>query len=176
MEYTIVFIVAIIASVSFFIILYISIKKESMSLLLSSYVLLGIAITCCNCLSNRNNNKINDSNMKEDVKSTFIDLEKEYKDYDRKFIRINPNEIMLIHMFKRDACHQLEDMVLDDNEQYFLDVSKIRKDAAHQLMLQFEGHQCRAFIEALKQECDKWIEEDDKWMVEMDNKLKNKRK
>lgn len=39
-------------------------------------------------------------------------------------------------------------------------------------MLQFEGHQCRAFIEALKQECDKWIEEDDKWMVEMDNKLK----
>lgn len=114
--------------------------------------------------------------MKEDVKSTFIDLEKEYKDYDRKFIRINPNEIMLIHMFKRDACHQLEDMVLDDNEQYFLDVSKIRKDAAHQLMLQFEGHQCRTFIEALKQECDKWIEEDDKWIVEMDNKLKNERK
>lgn len=115
-------------------------------------------------------------NIDDKLENTCMDIENEYKNYSRKFIRINPNEIMLIHMFKRDVCHQLEDMVLDDNEQYFLDVSNIRKDAAHQLMLQFEGHQCRAFIEALKQECDKWIEEDDKWMVEMDNKLKNKRK
>lgn len=118
----------------------------------------------------------NNTKIDNELENICMDIENKYKNYDRDFIRINPNEIMLIHMFKRDSGHQLEDMVLDDNEQYFLDVSNIRKDAAHQLMLQFEGHQCRAFIEALKQECDKWIEEDDKWMVEMDNKLKNKRK
>lgn len=149
-----------------------SIRKTRVSLFLLFIILFMTSIGCLYKLLQ--DIKINKINMKEDVKSTFIDLEKEYKDYDRKFIRINPNEIMLIHMFKRDSSHQLEDMVLDDNEQYFLDVSKIRKDAARQLMLQFEGHQCRTFIEALKQECDKWIEEDDKQMVEMDNKLKRK--
>lgn len=58
-------------------------------------------------------------NIDDKLENTCMDIENEYKNYSRKFIRINPNEIMLIHMFKRDVCHQLEDMVLDDNEQYF---------------------------------------------------------
>lgn len=104
----------------------------------------------------------NNTKIENELENICMDIENKYKNYDRDFIRINPNEIMLIHMFKRDVDHQLEDAVLDDNQKYYEDITKIRKEAAHQLMLQFEGHISRSFVEALKQECEKWLEEDSK--------------
>lgn len=155
-------IVFIIAIVSFFTILYIGEKTKNSLISFSSYILLGVAVLCCYWLSNRKYNEINNSNMKEKIENPIVDIENQYKNYDRNFIRINPKVIMLIHMFKRDVDHQLEDAVLDDNQQYYEDITKIRKEAAHQLMLQFEGHISRSFVEALKQECEKWLEEDNK--------------
>lgn len=142
-------------------VLDISFKKDSVLLLLLGFMLLGIILTCCSWLSKKYN-KINDSNMKEKIENPIVNIEKQYKNYSRNFIRINPNEIMLIHMFKRDVDHQLEDAVLDDNQQYYEDITKIRKEAAHQLVLQFEGHSSRSFIKALKEECEEWLEEDSK--------------
>ena len=143
-----------------FIVLLVDFYKNSnpFSLLFACFLLAVIIVCGSKMLDDKYKN--NSKDMKEESKSMFVDIEKQYKNYSRNFIRINPNEIMLIHMFKRDVDHQLEDVVLDDNQQYYEDITRIRKEAAHQLVLQFEGHSSRSFIKALKEECEKWLEED----------------
>lgn len=145
-----------------FIVLLVDFYKNSnpFSLLFACFLLAVIIVCGSKMLDDKYKN--NSKDMKEESKSMFVDIEKQYKNYSRNFIRINPNEIMLIHMFKRDVDHQLEDVVLDDNQQYYEDITRIRKEAAHQLVLQFEGHSSRSFIKALKEECEKWLEENNK--------------
>ena len=161
------FMEALLVIVIFFVIfglLYYSILKDHFAgkvfsvIVLSVYVIL-VMIYLGGVYKIENNTKV-----ENELENICMDIENKYKNYDRDFIRINPNEIMLIHMFKRDVDHQLEDAVLDDNQQYYEDITKIRKEAAHQLVLQFEGHSSRSFIKALKEECEKWLEEDNKRM------------
>lgn len=154
-------ILILITAIGFIVLLVDFYKNSNPFSLLFACFLLAVIIVCGSKMLN-DKYKNNSKDMKEESKSMFVDIEKQYKNYSRNFIRINPNEIMLIHMFKRDVDHQLEDVVLDDNQQYYEDITRIRKEAAHQLVLQFEGHSSRSFIKALKEECEKWLEEDNK--------------
>jgi len=154
-------ILILITAIGFIVLLVDFYKNSNPFSLLFACFLLAVTIVCGSKMLD-DKYKNNSKDMKEESKSMFVDIEKQYKNYSRNFIRINPNEIMLIHMFKRDVDHQLEDVVLDDNQQYYEDITRIRKEAAHQLVLQFEGHSSRSFIKALKEECEKWLEEDNK--------------
>lgn len=83
-----------------------------------------------------------------------------FKKYDRKFIQLNRNVCMLIHLFEKDDNHSWEDVWLHDfvgihEKDFFL-----YKEAANQLIDQLEGHWCRAFLEALRDVCSERIEQD----------------
>ena len=69
-----------------------------------------------------------------------------FKKYDRKFIQLDRDTAMLIHLFEKDSEHSWEDVWLHD----FTGVYE--KD-------QLEGRWCIAFLEALRDECNKHIEE-----------------
>lgn len=67
---------------------------------------------------------------------------------------------ILIHIFEKDSAHSFEDAWLHDlTGVYETDVELLRS-SAKQLIDQLEGHWCRAFLEALRDECDKRIEQD----------------
>lgn len=83
-----------------------------------------------------------------------------FKDYDRKFIQINRDTVLLIHRFTKDSEHSFEDIWLHDLKGVYEKDYDILRDSAKQLIDQFEGHWCRAFLQALRDECDKRIEQD----------------
>ena len=83
---------------------------------------------------------------------------KDFKDYKRHMIQLRPDVVMLIHLFHRDLDHSFETIYMDDNDSFYGTDFETIQDAAHQLMLQLEGHYCTAFVEALKNECEQILE------------------
>ena len=83
-----------------------------------------------------------------------------FKSYDRKFIQLDRDIAILIHLFRKDPDHSWEDAWLHD----FTDVAEkdffLYKEAAKQFIDQLEGNWCRAFLEALRDECNARIEQD----------------
>ena len=82
-----------------------------------------------------------------------------FKKYDRRFIQLSRNIAILIHIFEKDLDHSWEDIWLQDftgvcERDHFL-----YKEAAKQFIDQLEGNWCVAFLEALRDECDKHIQE-----------------
>lgn len=83
-----------------------------------------------------------------------------FKNYDRKFIQISRDIAILIHIFEKDKEHSWEDIWLDDLKGVWEHDYKIHRESAKQLITQLEGHWCRAFLEALRDECNEQIEQD----------------
>lgn len=83
-----------------------------------------------------------------------------FKNYERKFIQLNRDDVMLIHLFSKDIEHSFEDIWLHDLTGVYEKDALLFKESAKQLIDQLEGHWCRAFLEALRDECNKRIEED----------------
>ena len=109
----------------------------------------------------------NSKEVQEAVKEAFIFKEnefnkyhrpiwdvKDFNNYKRHFIQLRPDTAILLHIFQRDCDKNFETCWLDDNEKYYGTDHECIKDAAHQLLLQLEGHYCDAFIEALRDECN----------------------
>lgn len=82
-----------------------------------------------------------------------------FKKYDRKFIQLSRNIGMLIHLFEKDFDHSWEDVLLQDFTGVYERDHFLYRDAAKQFIDQLEGNWCVAFLEALRDECDKHIQE-----------------
>lgn len=83
-----------------------------------------------------------------------------FKKYKRKLIQTDRDIAILIHIFEKDSDHSFEDAWLHDlTGVYETDVELLR-DSAKQLIDQLEGNWCRAFLEALRDECNARIEQD----------------
>lgn len=83
-----------------------------------------------------------------------------FKKYKRKLIQTDRDIAILIHIFEKDSDHSFEDAWLHDlTGVYETDVELLR-DSAKQLIDQLEGNWCRAFLEALRDECNTRIEQD----------------
>lgn len=82
-----------------------------------------------------------------------------FKKYDRRFIQLSRNIGMLIHLFEKDSDHSWEDIWLQDFTGVYEKDHLLYKDAAKQFINQLEGHYSIAFLEALRDECDKYIQE-----------------
>lgn len=82
-----------------------------------------------------------------------------FKKYDRKFIQLDINTAMLIHLFEKDSEHSWEDIWLQDFTGVYERDMLLYKEAAKQFIDQLEGNWCVAFLEALRDECDKHIKE-----------------
>ena len=67
---------------------------------------------------------------------------------------------ILIHIFEKDPDHSFEDVWLHDLTDVYETDLELLRGSAKQLIDQLEGHWCRAFLEALRDECDKRIEQD----------------
>lgn len=83
-----------------------------------------------------------------------------FKNYKRKLIQLNRNVAILIHIFKKDPDHSFEDVWLHDLTGVHETDLELLRDSAKQLIDQLEGNWCRAFLEALRDECDARIEQD----------------
>lgn len=81
----------------------------------------------------------------------------EFKNYKRDFILLNRTTAMLIHIFEKDNAHDLEDIILEEHDEYYKDMTSLYKTSAQQLIKQFEGNDCILFIKALRDECNKII-------------------
>ena len=83
--------------------------------------------------------------------------------YEREPIKLGKNTVMLIQIYEK--YDNLADLCWHDG--CLTQDLELRKDefrqAAQQFMLQLEGHQCPAFLMALRDECDaalaaeKWV-------------------
>ena len=80
-----------------------------------------------------------------------------FKKYDRKFIQLSRDIGMLIHLFEKDSDHTWEDVWLQDFTGVYERDMLLYEEAAKQFIEQLEGHYCIAFLEALRNECDKHI-------------------
>ena len=93
----------------------------------------------------------------------------EFRNYKRKPIQITRNTFALLHMFEYGPDHW-EDIMLD--ERICHKINKVDyKEAAQQFISQFEGNECLAFIDALRDECNKIIIEHDTRVSAMGDKL-----
>lgn len=86
----------------------------------------------------------------------------DYKTYHRHLIQLRPDVAMLIHLFERNSDDTWESIWLDDNEKYYEEDYECIKESAKQLLLQLEGHYCDLFIESLRDECNKLLEDSNK--------------
>lgn len=93
----------------------------------------------------------------------------EFKNYKRDFILLNRTTAMLIHIFEKDSTHDLEDIILEEHDEYCKDMTSLYKDSAKQLIKQFKGNDCMLFIKALRDECNKEIEKNNKRLETMEN-------
>lgn len=98
-----------------------------------------------------------------------------FKDYKRDFILINRNTAILIHIFSKDSLHDLEDIGLEDHDEYAKKNYKLYKESAKQLFKQFEGNECAAFIKALQEECNRYLRENEKKIQALNLKPKNEK-
>lgn len=99
----------------------------------------------------------------------------EFKNYKRDFIMINSDTAMLIHIFTKDIEHSLEDIILEDHEQYIKDITSIYKKSAKQLFKQFEGNDCISFVKALRNECNNVLKKDKKRKAKITKLYENHR-
>lgn len=81
----------------------------------------------------------------------------EFKDYKRHFILINSNTAMLIHILEGSDT-DLETIMIDEMVEGGIDSkTDVYKEAADQFIKQLEGNECLYFIEALKEKCEEYI-------------------
>lgn len=99
-----------------------------------------------------------------------------FKEYTRKFIQLNRDTALLLHVFKKDIDHSWEDVHLHDFTGVYEADYKIHQEAAKQLISQLEGHWCILFLEALRDECNRLIEEDNIKCKEIDKKYENRKR
>ena len=83
-----------------------------------------------------------------------------FKQYDRKFIQLNRDTALLLHIFTKDSDHSWEDIWLQDLTGVYEKDILLYEEAAKQFIDQLEGQWCRGFLQALRDECDKRIQED----------------
>lgn len=95
-----------------------------------------------------------------------------FKKYDRKFIQLSRDIGMLIHLFEKDKDHSWEDIWLHDFTGIYEHDFFLYKEAAKQFLDQLEGHWSVAFLEALREECDKHIQEHYEKCKKLDEHLK----
>ena len=93
-----------------------------------------------------------------------------FKKYDRKFIQLNRDIAMLIHLFEKDSNHSWEDIWLQDLTGIYEKDMLLYKEAAEQFINQLEGQWCIAFLEALRDECNKHIEDHKENIKKYENK------
>lgn len=89
-----------------------------------------------------------------------MSTDKFFKNYKRKLIQLHRDTAILIHIFEKDADHSFEDVWLHDLTGVYETDIELLRGSAKQLIDQLEGHWCRAFLEALRDECDARIEQD----------------
>ena len=86
-------------------------------------------------------------------------MENEFKNYKRELIQLNNNTVCLLHMFYKDHVHCIEDTEIDEMCD---DACEARMDiprkAAQQFFKQLEGEECASFVMALKEECEKYLD------------------
>lgn len=83
-----------------------------------------------------------------------------FKNYKRTLIQLNKDVAMLIHILEKDSDHSFEDVWLHDLTGVYKTDLELLRGSAKQLIDQLEGNWCRAFLEALRDECDARIEQD----------------
>ena len=83
-----------------------------------------------------------------------------FKQYDRKFIQLNRDTALLLHFFTKDSEHSWEDIWLQDLTGVYEKDILLYEEAAKQFIDQLEGLWCIRFLRALRDECDKRIQED----------------
>ena len=98
-----------------------------------------------------------------------------FKEYTRRFIQLNRDTALLLHIFKKDFDHSWEDVHLQDFTGVYEADYNIHREAAKQFIKQLEGHWCIMFLEALRDECNKLIEEDKKRCEEIEKKYENRK-
>lgn len=89
-----------------------------------------------------------------------MSIDKFFKNYKRKLIQLDRNVAILIHIFEKDLNHSFEDVWLHDLTGVYETDLELLRGSAKQLIDQLEGNWCRAFLEALRDECDARIEQD----------------
>lgn len=89
-----------------------------------------------------------------------MSTDKFFKNYKRKLIQLDRNVAILIHIFEKDSDHSFEDVWLHDLTGVYETDLELFRGSAKQLIDQLEGNWCRAFLEALRDECDARIEQD----------------
>lgn len=95
----------------------------------------------------------------------------DFKEYDRKFIQLNRDVVMMLHLFKKDSAHSWEDAWLHDFEQVEEADYRLYEEAAKQFINQLEGNWSVAFLTALRNACDKVIESDTKYWEEYNKNI-----
>ena len=81
-----------------------------------------------------------------------------FKKYDRKFIQLNKDIVILIHIFEKNSAHTWEDIWLQDSIEIYKKDTLLYEEAAKQFIKQLKGHYCISFLEALRNECDKHVQ------------------
>lgn len=95
----------------------------------------------------------------------------DFKEYDRKFIQLSRDVVMMLHLFKKDSAHSWEDAWLHDFEQVEEVDYRLYEEAAKQFINQLEGNWSVAFLTALRNVCDKVIEADTKYWEEYNKNI-----
>jgi len=93
----------------------------------------------------------------------------EFRNYKRKPIQISRNVFALLHMFEYGPDH-FEDIMLPEEIYHKINTVDY-KEAAVQFLQQFEGNDRVAFIEALRNECNKVVSEHDERVSKMGDRL-----
>ena len=87
----------------------------------------------------------------------------EFKDYKRRCILINSNTAILIHILEGSDT-DLETIMIDEMVEGGIDSkTDVYKEAADQFIKQLEGNECLYFIEALKEKCEEYINNNSKF-------------
>ena len=99
-------------------------------------------------------------------------VNEEYRNYKRFPIQIGRTTYAIIHMFEYHPDH-IEDIMLDDKLVHKMCNVDFEK-SADQFIKQFEGDACVAFIKALRDKCNEYINEDAAYIHNVHKKYKKK--
>ena len=86
----------------------------------------------------------------------------DFDGYERKLILLRDDVVLMMHLFYKTGRHNLESFELEENEKYLEADYSVYEESAKQFMLQLEGNTCITFLEALKKEIEKKLEEERK--------------
>jgi len=85
-------------------------------------------------------------------------IDEEYRNYKRIPIQTGRSSYAIIHMYEYQYDH-IEDMM--QNDELLHKMCQVDfEQSADQFVRQLEGQECRAFIEALRDRCNEYIQED----------------